>query len=175
MTDGQKWSLEFALKVGALIVALFGVVKYFHENSMARSIASRQASVSFVERGNSGIMSEARADLFDFWMSAPEWFSKALAAGLTEREFGALVAAATSAGQRSFNLSLVEVAAYNDEFRTCIEANVCDKTVALNFSCVQVREFIATYADFLLALEEKHSLRDLTRGMEWFDENCGDF
>jgi hypothetical protein len=174
MAHSTEWKVDTALKIVAALVALFGVWKFFSDQSTAETLRQRAASVEYVEKFGDANHAGAKEELFKFWVSQTTFTAHAADNGLSEREYRNFVQLVVPEYERSEELrkALIAISSYFDQAIFCREASLCDGLILDEFLCETAKTWDVAYQPFFESLNRGIASKELGRGLHRMAEQC---
>ena len=138
------------LKVATLLIAVFGVWKFFDERATSASSEAKARSLGYIERFADAEMIAARSRLLAFWQDYPKFAQFVRENSITEREYQNFVLATypRRADRSGIDAALFRLQVFFDEVAFCRESEVCEKEILDGFFCTYATGYARIYGPF---------------------------
>lgn len=170
----RRDNAEFGLKVIGVLIALFGVWKYFDTQKQEMINSAKARSLSYIERFGSAEVVAPRGTLLTFWQDHPG-ASVAIRDNLmTPRGYRLFVAAAypNSARKEETDEALFRLSVFFNELSHCRSSGICNKDMLDSFFCDYVKRFVPAYLPFYQLISEETGSEMLISSMQSFARDC---
>jgi hypothetical protein len=174
MTDALKFWLEYALKILAAAVAIFGVWKYFLDRAQEIDRDALLRSLSYVEAYGSGELLGARENLFDFWIAHQEDVAVLLGEGVSRRSYSNFLNSAFEEAEDSVDLyqAVYQVTYLFDQVHFCRSSGLCREEILEAYFCPIATRFISTYSPIIERNRSSSGIETFGAGLEAFATAC---
>ncbi|WP_143071580.1 hypothetical protein [Tranquillimonas rosea] len=153
MREAVHARIDIGLKVLATVIAMFGVVKYFHALGVAEDLARKGESRAVIAAYSSENMQVARTALVHFWVGQPSFLGmEDVANGASGRAYFALARKKLANGDEALWQSLFTVSSYFDDAWFCRSSTLCDQEILDEFVCSKSLAINKTYREFFNAM-----------------------
>jgi hypothetical protein len=148
-----KFPIGPAAQIVTVIVAIFGVYRYFDEvDARARSQRSA-ASLELIRDYRGDGLRDARIFVFNFWEQAKRSFPVRKMSP-DDRDKLVLALVNSSDKRDQYLATIVTIASFFDEVAFCGRENVCDRAISRDYFCPEFDEFMQTSAPILRSLRD---------------------
>lgn len=165
---------ELAIKVAALLVALFGVYQYFNDNRTARQLAARQAALQYVTSYDSVDSRAHRQKLSEFWIRNSDAFLWMQKNGVSSKDYESFLLASFENDKNSHDLlnAVYDLTNFYDQLALCREAGICDGPVVTSYFCKSAKDFNHRYSAIFVQLGVLSGAPDFANGMKVIGQQC---
>lgn len=176
MSEGFRTGVDYFLKILAMLIALFGVWKYFADKDAAVDAAAKAKSISYIHSYASGNMRDAREVLFSFWVSQDAFIDHVRSNKITHRDYENFVRFVLPRYEnpKALQGALFSLANLYDQIIHCRESAICDAAILDDYFCPIVVQQQAQYGPFYEVLRADVASKDFGKSLERYAGFCGD-
>lgn len=174
MTPSRKDRLDAFFKAAGLAIAIFGVGKYFNDLSLERENQAKARSIAYLDRYNSGELTDSRKALVNFWLGRPQFVEVAMSGLMPEDNYRAVFFASLNSmpGREEVWGSIFDFSYYFSEIDHCISSGLCDQQILADALCNRIKAFHATYLPALSTLSVRVGDPEVLEGLERLKKRC---
>lgn len=174
MTSNQISMLDAFVKVSSVLIAVFGVLQYFHQISLASERVAKGRSLSLVEEFGSDSIASSRMSISSFWIEHQGYVHHMNSFGASEKEQKRylMYALENYDDKRSFVESVLKLTTFYDRLGYCVSSMSCDYKIVCEYFFKRAEEFYSSHHLFLEEFKEIGPYLDVGDGPERVMELC---
>ncbi len=175
MSPQRTANIELVIKIVTVLVAVFGVWKFFSDQAAAVRLAARGEALKVMRDYSSEQLIQARKALVDFWKANPQFISYVEEAKtLSSNEYTMFIARVLPAYDQFDQLqtAIFRINDYMDATYYCRQSKICDATLLDGFVCDKALEYSMTYGPFFDVMNRLIASRDFGQGARLYAEDC---
>lgn len=152
-----KDSFEIGIKIIGLIIAGFGVWKYFDERAVEKETLSYERSLTYISRFNDKQFVTARQTLLGFWQQYPSVGEAIRENKITPNSYPMVITRiyGSSLNRNDIDGALFTMAAFFHEISHCRESSICNQEILDEFFCDYSKRFSMAYAPFYKIISDE--------------------
>lgn len=167
-------TLDGIAKVVGLVVAIFGIGKFFSDRAESAAAATRARSIGYVESYAAPTLLDARQKLYAFWATEPGLVSALGSGALSERQYAAMLQAAVfrPGKDTAVREPLLILDSFYGQLSFCRKSGLCDTAILDSYFCEVSRRNAMAYRPFYDRLAEVTGDSSIGRELQSFAAAC---
>lgn len=170
----MKAQVEFALKIIATAIAVFGVWKYFDDRASSAQAARQAQSLGYIERFGADDLLAARTRLLQYWKDYPDFAAFAANNVMSPRAYANFINATypNRPDRADVDRALFRIQVFFDEVAYCRASGVCDAPILDAFFCNYVTRYGVVYGPFFARLSSDIGAAPIDRNLQALATIC---
>lgn len=174
MTDATKRVFDVMVAVVGLMIAAFGLWRYFDEQAQVKQADAQARALALIEEHGGPAMRADEAKMYAFWSAHPTFVAHVRAHPPNQNEYAAFVSATLQTyedqtGVRSF---ILNTSGIFERVRFCEEAGLCDPTLLRAYFCPVADTTVRVFGPFFDVFNQQIGATDIGEGAVQYADGC---
>ncbi|MCV3272037.1 hypothetical protein [Roseobacter sinensis] len=174
MNDATKRIFDVCLGVIGVLIACFGLWRYFDERAQDNAAAAQERALALIEEHGGPAMIEGQTHMHAYWSSHPAFVAHIRTHALTTGEYAAFVGATfpVSEYQAEVRAFLMQTASIFERAQFCDTAGLCDRALLHAYFCPIAATTQRVYGPFFDHLNQEIGATNIGAGVAQYVESC---